>query len=135
MRVPETSIAMVVVAGLLLTAHLFASAQATVARDTSRSNAERVAAGARARSLEPFNRTFALAETIAMAQSALDAGDPDLAYALLLPYSTSVRGDEVFRATYQRAVDAKWVLDARKAHQQHAKEQEDGALAPEDVFK
>lgn len=135
MRAPETSIAVVVIAGLLLAVHLFASAQAAVARDTSRSNAERMAAGARASSLEPFNSRFELAEAIASAQSAIDSGDADRAYALLLPYSTSVRGDELFRATYQEAVEAKWVLDARKAHQQHAKEQEDGALAPEDVFK
>lgn len=69
------------------------------------------------------------------AERLLAADDVDGAYTLLLPLSTTVRDNPAFRELYQRTVEAKWVLDARKAHQQHAKEQTGGALAPEDVFR
>ena len=50
-----------------------------------------------------------------------------------VPLSTTVRDDPLFTATYREAVHKKIPIDARKAHQQHAREAEDGSLAPEDV--
>lgn len=76
-----------------------------------------------------------VASTMAAARVRLAGGDVDGAYGLLLPLSTTVRDNPAFRELYQRTVKAKWSLDARKAHQQHAREQSGGVLAPEDVWR
>lgn len=76
-----------------------------------------------------------VASAMAAAEARLSDGDVDGAYGLLLPLSTTVRDNDAFRELYQRTVKAKWPLDARKAHQQHAKEQSGGVLAPEDVWR
>jgi len=133
-RWPKVTV-VVLLATLLLVVGLHAYAQSLDerARDRSLTPVERVAAGDRAAALEPWNDRFALSLTVAEAQQLLSQGRVDEAYFLLLPH-TSVR-DEQLRMTYQDVLKAKWPLDARKAHQQHAKEQDDGALEDGDVFK
>ena len=64
----------------------------------------------------------------------LEAGQVDPAFWLLLPYSQIVRGDPVYTSVYRQVVAAKAPLDARKAHQQHAREQTGGVLPETDVF-
>lgn len=129
------AIVTIVVVVLLAAVHAYSVQLERLARDTSRPLHERSAAAERATRLEPFSERYSVTAAILHAEEALAEGDADRAYFLLLPLSTSVRGDEYFRVTYQRAVAAKWELDARKAHQQHAKEKEGGELAPEDVFE
>lgn len=118
---------------LVIGAHAYAQSLEERARDRSLTPPERVAAGRRAVAIEPWNDRFALSLTIAEAHEMVSEGRVDEAYFRLLPYS-QIR-DEQLRMTYQDVLKLKWPLDARKAHQQHAKEQEDGALADEDVFK
>ena len=128
-------IAVVVVGALLgsVIMHAYAQSLEERARDRSLPPAERVDAGQSAVSIEPWNAHFRLSLAIARAQHLLAQGRVDEAYFVLLPY-TQVR-DEQLRYTYQDVLAQKWPLDARKAHQQHAKEATGGALAPEDVFK
>lgn len=85
--------------------------------------------------IEPWNQEFVVTCAIIEAQRLLDAGDVDRAFRMLAPYATTVRGDALYRRTYQATASAKWSLDSRKAHVQHAKEATGGALAPEDVEK
>lgn len=88
--------------------------------------------------LEPWNDHLQLNLAIAESRQLLMEGtqrSTDKAYELLLPYSTTVRGDSLYRRTYQDTVAAKWIFDARKAHQQHAKEKKGGQLDEKDVFK
>ncbi|MDO8964455.1 MAG: hypothetical protein Q7W30_08205 [Coriobacteriia bacterium] len=88
-----------------------------------------------AATLGPWDERFAWRVIALEGLSVLEQGRIVDAYRLLEPYSGIVRGDPVYRDAYQAAVRAKWPLDARKAHQQHAKEQKDGYLREEDVFK
>jgi hypothetical protein len=83
--------------------------------------------------IEPFNGRTAATLAIARARDYLSRGDVDSAYRAMLPLSTEVRGDALFRETYQRVLALKTPTDARKAHQQHAREKPDGGLDPEDV--
>jgi hypothetical protein len=115
--------------------HLHAASLERTARDPSAAFRSRAAAIERARALEPWSERFEVTAAIVEAERLLDAGKVDAAYFLLLPYSTTVRDDPLFRAVYQEAARRKLPLDARKAHQQHAKEKDGGALDPEDVFK
>ena len=85
--------------------------------------------------LEPWNRSFEVTRAVIAAQSLFAGGEVDRAYFLLLPYTRWVRGDALFRETYREVVGAKWILDARKAHLQHAREKEDGALDSGDVLR
>lgn len=118
---------------VVLAIHLLALGAERAARDPQAAPEMRVAAAKRAVRLEPFNPRFEVTLAIALAEQDLAAGRVDEAYFTLLPLSTTVRGDEQFRDTYRRAVALKWTVDARKAHQQHAREKAGGALDPEDV--
>lgn len=93
----------------------------------------RLAAAQTASRLEPWNARFEWRELTLRAERLLEDGRIDAAFWLLQPYSQTVRGDDVYREVYQRAVSQKAPLDARKAHVQHGKEKEGGVLAPEDV--
>lgn len=127
--------ALVATAVLAVGGHLHVSAQVALARDVSLPVEQRLIAAERAATLEPWNEQAKVTLAIVRAQTLLDAEKVDEAYAVVFPLSQTVRGDELFRDTYQAVLTAKWPLDARKAHQQHAKEKENGDLAPEDVFK
>jgi hypothetical protein len=116
-------------------AHRYAVSQDQVARTPSRPLSARVDAAAQAASLEPFNHSFEVTKAIVDAESMMASGDVDGAYFLLLRYAQTVRDDPLFRTTYQQAVAAKWKLDARKAHLQHAREDETGGLDAKDVFR
>lgn len=118
-----------------LSVHVYALSLDRTARDTTLGAPVRVNAARRAASLEPFNPRVQTTYALAKAQELVRRGRVDEAYVLLLPLSTTVRGDALFRATYQDVVRAKWPLDARKAHQQHAREATDGVLAPDDVLR
>ena len=120
---------------LALAAHGYALSMERQARDQSTPLVARDRAAHRAAALEPWNRSFDVTRVVVEAQLLLARGEVDQAYFLLLPHAQTVRGDTQFRETYQKVVAAKWVLDARKAHQQHAKENEAGDLEPGDVFK
>jgi hypothetical protein len=115
--------------------HLYSLSLEAHARDASASLTERARAATLATRIEPWSGKREVTAAIVEAQSLAAAGRVDDAYFLLLPLSRTVRDDQLFRETYQEVVAQKWALDARKAHQQHAKEKEDGALEPDDVFK
>lgn len=85
--------------------------------------------------LKPFDPRPRTTLVIAEARALLDADRVGEAFWLLLPLSTVVRDDPLFTATYREAVARKTPLDARKAHQQHAREDAEGNLDPEDVEK
>jgi len=110
-----------------ITAYRATEAQAPT---SSRLSSARLAA-----TLEPWDVRFKWRVVTLEAQQLFESGQVDAAFFLLLPYSQVVRGDEVYRSVYQQVVAAKTPLDARKAHQQHAREQAGGALRPEDVFR
>lgn len=97
--------------------------------------AARLEAARLAASLEPWEPRFGWRVTALEGLALLERGRVDAAYFLLEPLSQVVRGDEVYHTIYQQAVSAKWPLDSRKAHLQHAREQKDGSLRPQDVFK
>jgi predicted Zn-dependent protease len=125
--------ALVAFAALALLADVVASDR--LARDTTRPAADRLAAAARARSLLPLSPHVQTTYAIAQADALVAQGQVDDAYRLLLPLASTVRDDPQFRATYQRVLAIKWPLDARKAHQQHAREKKGGALDESDVLK
>jgi hypothetical protein len=118
---------------LLLAIVVGAAALDRVARDKSRSATQRLQAARVAARLQPFSERAQTTLAIAEARRLLDGGEIQAAYELLLPLSAVVRGDALFRETYQEAVRRKWPIDARKAHQQHAREGRRGQLRPEDV--
>lgn len=95
--------------------------------------AERIAAAERAVRLEPDNVRYAVRAAMLSGRQLLDAGQVDDAFWRLYAVAHLVSDDPAFRATYQEAVRLKTMLDSRKAHVQHSKENEDGSLAPEDV--
>ena len=130
-----TAVAVLTLAFALAAVHGYVLTLDARARDASQPLAARSEAAAAARRLEPRNERVAVTAAIVEAQRLLAAERVDDAYELLLPYTTTVRGDELFRTTYQSVLKAKWPLDARKAHQQHAKEDAGGGLDPEDVFR
>lgn len=133
---PRTTLTVLVyVAVLGLGVHLYAVSLESTARDVTLPIARRIAAAERALAIEPFNPSFEVTSVIVQAQSLLSSGRVDDAYFLLLPHSTTVSDDALFRSVYQGALAAKTPLDARKAHQQHAREREDGALSPDDVMR
>ncbi len=98
------------------------------------STASRLASARLASALEPWNARFAWRAITLRGMQLLEEGRADAAFWLLEPYSQIVRGDPVYTAVYREAVDLKAPLDARKAHQQHAREQTGGVLLEKDVF-
>ena len=130
-----TAVAVLALAFALAAMHGYVLTLDARARDSSRPLPARSQDAATAHLLEPSNERIVVTAAIVEAQRLLAAKRVDDAYALLLPYTTVVRGDELFRTTYQSVLEAKWPLDARKAHQQHAKEDAGGSLDPEDVFR
>ena len=96
--------------------------------------ASRLASARLASALEPWNARFTWRVVTLRAMQLLEAGQVDPAFWLLLPYSQVVRGDPVYTSVYRQVVAAKTPLDARKAHQQHAREQTGGVLPESDVF-
>ena len=96
--------------------------------------ASRLASARLASALEPWNARFTWRVVTLRAMQLLEAGQVDPAFWLLLPYSQVVRGDPVYTSVYRQVVAAKTPLDARKAHQQHAREQTGGVLPETDVF-
>jgi len=127
------SIACVSVAAVV--AHKTALSLEQVARDTTVATSARTEAAQRAIDFDPFSQRFRVTYAIAKARQLTEEGYADEAYFLLLPLASTVTSDALFRETYQDVVGAKAPGDARKAHQQHAKETTAGGLAPEDVFK
>jgi hypothetical protein len=129
-----------VVLGLFLiallgaTTHVIAVSSEQESRSAS-SPDTRLAAARRAAAIEPWNPAFDARVVTLEAEGLLAAGKVDEAYRLIEPYSRTVRGDADFRRVYQAVIKAKIPLDSRKAHLQHAREQANGYLAPEDVFK
>lgn len=121
----------VVAAGL----HLYAVSLDGKARSFKYPVATRATAASLAARIEPWNTRFAVTRSVVEAQDLLGKGRVDDAYFLLLPLSRTVRGDDLFRQTYQQVVAQKWVLDSRKAHVQHGREKKGGALDPDDVLK
>lgn len=125
--------ALVAFAALALLGEVVASDR--LARDTSVPTADRLVAATRARSLLPLSPHVQVTYAIAQADALVAEGQVDEAYRLLLPLASTVRDDPQFRATYQRVLAVKAPLDARKAHQQHAREKKGGALDEDDVLK
>jgi len=124
--------------GLLLLAASAYHAAATTAFHGSEQDgtpAERLESARLAASLEPWQQRFAWRVIALEGLGLLEEGRIVDAYSLLEPYSRVVRGDPVYREIYQRAVREKTPLDSRKAHLQHAREQRDGSLREQDVFK
>ena len=87
-----------------------------------------------ASALEPWNVRFRWRAVTLRGMQLLESGRVDAAFWLLLPYSQVVRGDPLFTSVYRQVVATKAPLDARKAHQQHAREQTGGVLPESDVF-
>lgn len=98
------------------------------------STASRLASTRLASALEPWSARFGWRVVTLRAMQLFEAGQVDAAFWLLLPYSQVVRGDPVYTSVYRQVVAAKAPLDARKAHQQHAREQTGGVLPESDVF-
>ena len=96
---------------------------------------DRLAAAGLAVALEPCNERLRWREIALEGLALLERGRVDAAYRLLEPYSQTVRGDEIYRSAYQAVVRIKTPLDARKAHQQHARERSDGTLREQDVIR
>jgi hypothetical protein len=96
--------------------------------------ASRLASARLASALEPWNVRFAWRVVTLRGMQLLEAGQVDAAFWLLLPYTQIVRDDPVYTSVYRQAVALKTPLDARKAHQQHAREQTGGVLLEKDVI-
>ena len=96
--------------------------------------ASRLASARLASALEPWNVRFRWRAVTLRGMQLLESGRVDAAFWLLLPYSQVVRDDPLFTSVYRQVVATKAPLDARKAHQQHAREQTGGVLPESDVF-
>ncbi|HSK48848.1 MAG TPA: hypothetical protein VLA05_12750 [Coriobacteriia bacterium] len=120
---------------VVVSAHGYALRLDVRARDASFPADTRLAYSDTTLRIEPWNHAFEVTNAVAKASVLLETQRVDEAYFLLLPFAATVRGDELFRTAYQDVLEAKWALDSRKAHQQHAREKEDGELDPEDVLK
>lgn len=122
---------------LLLAATAYHSAAMVAYRDSAgggplprRLKSARIAA-----EMEPWNARFRWRVIALDGLTLLRDGRIDDAYRLLEPWAQTVRGDAVYTDAYRRTVAEKVPLDARKAHQQHAKESSAGLLREEDVFR
>ncbi len=129
------AVALVAILLAAASAHLYAESLGRHARDTSLPTAERVEAARLARTLEPWDESHDVTLRITEAEVLLERDEVDAAYSLLAPLAPIVRDDELFRSVYHRVLESKTILDSRKAHIQHAREQEDGSLDPEDVLR
>jgi hypothetical protein len=125
------TLAALAIVGALSYAHALESA----ARDPSAPVSLRVASAQRASRIVWWDSHVRVTLAIARADLLVSEGRVDDAYRLLLPLSGTVRDDGLFRETYQRVLSIKTPIDARKAHQQHAREKQGGALEEDDVIK
>lgn len=125
-------VVVVVVAALAGTYH--AVALAAFARTfPGASTADRLAAAQLAEHMEPWDARFQWRVVTLVALQRFEQGQVDAAYFLLLPLSTVVRGDDVYRSVYREIGAVKGPIDSRKAHVQHGHEQVGGILLEPDV--
>lgn len=128
-------VAIVLVVLILAAAAYHGAALAEFARTfPGPSTADRLNAAELATRLEPWNAPFSWRVVTLRGLQLFEQGKVDQAYFLLLPYSTIVRNDDVYRTVYQEIGAVKGPIDSRKAHVQHGREQAGGFLNESDVM-
>lgn len=132
---PFLRFVLLTVAAVALATHGVATALDRRARDGRVDVPERLQAATMAAALEPFDRDSAATRAIVLAERHLAADAPHAAYRALEPFAGRGEFDADFRYVYRRASRERMAEDARKAHQQHAREDEEGGLATEDVLR
>lgn len=113
--------------------HFTALAAFRTAEDTG-PVADRLSRARLASTLEPWDGRYARRVIALQGLELLRAGEVDAAFRLLYPYWEVATDDRVFGSVYREVMAIKMPLDARKAHQQHAREQSSGVLLEKDVI-